>query len=149
MAELHGREARLRLGGGEKALAKRKEQGKLTARERLELLFDPGSFVEIDLHVRHRGTELGMDQRETPADGVITGFGTVDGRTVYAFSQDFTVMGGSLGEMHAQKIVKVQQMAMKAGCPIVGIQDSGGARIQEHIDASERLRPDLLSQHPR
>ncbi len=135
MAELQAREARLRLGGGAQALAKRKEQGKLTARERLELLFDPGSFVEIDLHVRHRGTELGMDQRETPADGVITGFGTVDGRTVYAFSQDFTVMGGSLGEMHARKIVKVQQMAMKAGCPIVGIQDSGGARIQEHIDA--------------
>nr|PZN73837.1 MAG: methylmalonyl-CoA carboxyltransferase [Bacillota bacterium] len=135
VAELQAREARLRLGGGAQALAKRKEQGKLTARERLELLFDPGSFVEIDLHVRHRGTELGMDQRETPADGVITGFGTVDGRTVYAFSQDFTVMGGSLGEMHARKIVKVQQMAMKAGCPIVGIQDSGGARIQEHIDA--------------
>jgi len=135
VAELGAREARLRLGGGEKALAKRKEQGRLTARERLDLLFDSGSFVEIDLHVRHRGTELGMAERETPAEGVVTGFGTIDGRTVYAFSQDFTVMGGSLGEMHARKIVKVQEMALKAGCPIVGIQDSGGARIQEHIDA--------------
>jgi len=133
--QLAEREARLRLGGGEKAIAKRHEQGKLTARERLALLFDPGSFTEIDLHVRHRGTEMGMPQRENPAEGVVTGFGTIDGRTVYAFSQDFTVMGGSLGEMHAEKIIKVQRLALKAGCPIIGIQDSGGARIQEHIDS--------------
>lgn len=133
--QLAQREARLKLGGGEKAIAKRHDQGKLTARERLELLFDPGSFTETDLHVRHRGTELGMPSRETPAEGVVTGFGTVDGRTVYAFSQDFTVMGGSLGEMHAEKIIKIQRLALKAGCPLIGIQDSGGARIQEHIDS--------------
>lgn len=128
-------EARLRLGGGEKAIAKRHEQGKLTARERLALLFDPGSFTEMDLYVRHRGTEMGMTERQNPAEGVVTGFGTIEGRTVYAFSQDFTVMGGSLGEMHAEKIIKVQKLALKAGCPIIGIQDSGGARIQEHIDS--------------
>ncbi len=139
MEELVGKladeQARLRLGGGEKAIAKRHEQGKLTARERLDLLFDPGTFTEIDLFVKHRGTELGMPGRENPAEGVVTGFGKVDGRTVYAFSQDFTVMGGSLGEMHAEKIIKVQRLALKAGCPIIGLQDSGGARIQEHIDS--------------
>lgn len=133
--KLAEKEARLKLGGGEKAIAKRHAKGKLTARERLELFFDPGTFTEIDLHVRHRGIELGMAERETPAEGVLTGFGKVDGRTVYAFSQDFTVMGGSLGEMHAEKIIKVQQMALKAGCPLIGLQDSGGARIQEGIDS--------------
>ena len=133
--QLAEREAKLKLGGGEEAIAKRHAKGQLTARERIELLFDPGTFVEIDLHVRHRGTEFGMDKRETPAEGVITGFGKIDGRTVFAFSQDFTVMGGTLGEMHASKIVKVQEMALKAGCPLVGIQDSGGARIQEAVDA--------------
>lgn len=133
--QLAEREAKLKLGGGEEAIAKRHAKGQLTARERIELLFDPGTFVEIDLHVRHRATEFGMDKRETPAEGVITGFGKIDGRTVFAFSQDFTVMGGSLGEMHAAKIVKVQEMALKAGCPLVGIQDSGGARIQEAVDA--------------
>lgn len=127
--------ARLRLGGGEKAMAKRREQGKLTARERLELLFDPGTFTEIDLFVKHRGTELGMQGRDVAAEGVVTGFGRVDGRTLYAFSQDFTVMGGSLGEMHAEKIIKLQKLALRAGCPIIAIQDSGGARIQEGIDA--------------
>jgi len=133
--QLADKQAQLRLGGGEKALAKRKEQGKLTARERLDLLFDPGTFTETDLFVKHRGTELGMASKETPAEGVVTGFGKVDGRTVFAFSQDFTVMGGSLGEMHAQKIVKLQSMALKAGAPIICIQDSGGARINEHVDA--------------
>jgi methylmalonyl-CoA decarboxylase subunit alpha len=132
---LAGKQDQLRLGGGDKAIAKRHEQGKLTARERLELLFDPGTFTETDLFMKHRGTELGMPGRETPAEGVVTGFGKVDGRTVYAFSQDFTVMGGSLGEMHAEKIIKLQKMALKAGCPIIGLQDSGGARIQEHIDS--------------
>lgn len=127
--------ARLRLGGGEKALAKRNEQGKLTARQRLDLLFDSGTFTEIDLFVKHRGIELGMTGRDVQGEGVVTGFGKIDGRTVYAFSQDFTVMGGSLGEMHAQKIIKVQKLALKAGCPIIALQDSGGARIQEGIDA--------------
>ncbi|HWI61191.1 MAG TPA: acyl-CoA carboxylase subunit beta [Symbiobacteriaceae bacterium] len=133
--QLAEKKSRLELGGGEKALAKRREQGKLTARERLELLFDPGTFTETDLFVKHRGTELGMQSKETPAEGVVTGFGKVDGRTVFAFSQDFTVMGGSLGEMHAQKIVKLQRLALKAGAPIIGIQDSGGARINEHVDS--------------
>jgi acetyl-CoA carboxylase carboxyltransferase component len=133
--QLAEQQARLQLGGGEKAIAKRHEQGKLTARERLALLFDPGTFTETDLFVKHRGTELGMTGRETAAEGVVTGFGRVDGRTVYAFSQDFTVMGGSLGEMHAEKIIKLQKMALKAGCPIIALQDSGGARIQEGIDS--------------
>jgi methylmalonyl-CoA decarboxylase subunit alpha len=133
--QLAEKEARLKLGGGEKAIAKRHDQGKLTARERLELLFDPGTFTELDLHVKHRGTEMGMPSRENAGEGVVTGFGKVNGRTVFAFSQDFTVMGGSLGEMHAGKIIKVQEMALKAGCPIIGIEDSGGARIQEHIDS--------------
>lgn len=135
VTKLAEQKARLELGGGEKAIAKRHEQGRLTARERLELLFDAGSFTEIDLFVKHRGIELGMPARENPAEGVVTGFGKVEGRTVYAFSQDFTVMGGSLGEMHAEKIIKVQRLAMKAGCPIVGLEDSGGARIQEGIDS--------------
>nr|WP_264844771.1 carboxyl transferase domain-containing protein [Caldinitratiruptor microaerophilus] len=126
---------RLRQGGGEKAIQKRREQGKLTARERLELLFDPGTFTEIDLFVKHRGTEFGLDRKEIPADGVVTGWGLVDGRTVFAYSQDFTVQGGSLGEKHADKIVKVLEMALKAGAPFVGINDSGGARIQEGVDA--------------
>jgi acetyl-CoA carboxylase carboxyltransferase component len=135
VASLAAQTARLMQGGGEKATAKRHEQGKLTARERLTLLFDPGTFTETDLFVQHRATELGMAGREVPADGVITGFGQVDGRLVYAFAQDFTVMGGSLGEMHAQKIVKLQKLALKAGAPLIAIQDSGGARIQEGIDA--------------
>lgn len=135
MAQLAAETERLRLGGGPKAIEKRHAQGKLTARERLALLFDPGTFTETDLFVRHRGTEFGLEGKELPADGVVTGFGQVDGRTVYAFSQDFTVAGGSLGEMHANKIVKVMEMAMKAGAPVVGINDSGGARIQEGIDA--------------
>jgi acetyl-CoA carboxylase carboxyltransferase component len=135
VAGLAAQTARLMQGGGEKATAKRHEQGKLTARERLTLLFDPGTFTETDLFVQHRATELGMAGREVPADGVITGFGQVDGRLVYAFAQDFTVMGGSLGEMHAQKIVKLQKLALKAGAPLIAIQDSGGARIQEGIDA--------------
>jgi len=133
--QLADKKARLELGGGEKAIAKRHEQGKLTARERLALLFDPGTFTETDLFVKHRGTELGMPSKETPAEGVVTGFGKVNGRTVYAFSQDFTVMGGSLGEMHAEKIIKIQRLALKAGAPIIGIQDSGGARINEHVDS--------------
>ena len=133
--QLAEREAKLKLGGGEKKIAQRHEKGQLSARERLELLFDPGTFTEIDLHVRQRGTEFGIDKKEIPGDGVVTGYGKVDGRTVFAFSQDFTVMGGSLGEKHADKIVKVQEMALKAGAPLIGIQDSGGARIQEGVDS--------------
>lgn len=132
---LAAEKARLQLGGGEAAIAKRHEQGKLSARERLALLFDPGSFQEIDLFVKHRGTEFGLAGREVPADGVVTGFGLVEGRTVYAYSQDFTVLGGSLGEKHADKIIKVLDLALKCGAPVVGINDSGGARIQEGVDA--------------
>ncbi len=126
---------RLRQMGGEKAIAKRHEQGKLTARERLALFFDPDTFTEVDLFVKHQCTEFGLGKKEIPADGVVTGWGQVNGRTVYAFAQDFTVQGGSLGLSHARKICKVMDMAMKAGAPFVGINDSGGARIQEGIDA--------------
>jgi methylmalonyl-CoA decarboxylase alpha subunit len=122
-------------GGGEKRIAKQHESGKLTARERLDLLFDEGTFVELDAFVKHRCTNFGMESVEAPAEGVVTGYGKVDGRLVYAYSQDFTVVGGSLGEMHAGKICKAMDNALKMGAPIVGINDSGGARIQEAVDA--------------
>lgn len=132
---LEEREARVRAMGGEKEIQKQHAGGKLTARERLELLFDRGTFQEMDLFVRHRCTNFGMQEVEIPADGVITGFGKVGGRTVFAFSQDFTSRAGTLGEMHAQKICKVMDLALKNGTPIVGFNDSGGARIQEGVDA--------------
>src|SRR5574344_597032 len=125
----------LQLGGGEKAVAKQHEAGKLTARERIAALLDEGSFVELDRFVHHRCTNFGQEKKDLPGEGVTTGYGTVDGRLVYVFAQDFTVEGGSLGEMHANKIVKVQRLALKMGAPIVGMNDSGGARIQEAIDA--------------
>ncbi|MCB9477892.1 MAG: methylmalonyl-CoA carboxyltransferase [Deltaproteobacteria bacterium] len=121
--------------GGEKRVAAQKERGKLTARERMHLLFDDGHFTELDAFVKHRATFFGMADKDIPAEGVVTGFGRVNGRTVYAFAQDFTSQGGSLGEMHAKKITKVQDLALKTGCPIVGFNDSGGARIQEGVDA--------------
>jgi len=121
--------------GGEKAVAKHKEKGKMTARERLNMLFDPGTFREVDMFVEHRCTNFGMDNVEIPSDGVITGHGLVEGRPVFAFSQDFTSRAGSLGEMHSKKICKVMDLALKAGIPFVGINDSGGARIQEAVDA--------------
>jgi acetyl-CoA carboxylase carboxyltransferase component len=114
---------------------KQHESGKLTARERLDLLFDSGSFHEVDLFVQHRATLFGMDKVVIPAEGVITGYGMVNGRLVCAFSQDFTSMGGTLGEMHAKKVCKIMDLAMRAGVPIVGFNDSGGARIQEGVDA--------------
>ncbi|HEY8363354.1 MAG TPA: carboxyl transferase domain-containing protein [Tissierellaceae bacterium] len=126
---------KIELGGGEEKIAKQHESGKLTARERLNLLFDEGSFVELDKFVEHRCTNFGMEKVKAPADGVVTGYGTVNGRLVFAYAQDFTVLGGSLGEMHAAKICKVQEMALKMGAPIVGFNDSGGARIQEGVDA--------------
>ena len=118
-----------------KRAAKQHEKGKLSARERLNLLLDPNSFVEFDAFVKHRCDNFGMDKVEIPADGVVTGYGTVEGRPIFVFSQDFTVTGGSLGEAHAQKIVKMQEMAVKMGVPVVGINDSGGARIQEGVDS--------------
>jgi acetyl-CoA carboxylase carboxyltransferase component len=121
--------------GGEKAVAAQREKGKLTARERLDLLFDKGTFREIDMFVNHRCVNFEMEKVDIPADGVITGHSLVDGRPVFAFSQDFTARAGSLGEMHAKKICKVMDLALKAGVPFVGINDSGGARIQEGVDA--------------
>lgn len=133
--ELLEKKARMREMGGEKAVAKQKEKGKLTARERLEHLFDPGTFREIDVFVKHRCVNFGMDKVDIPSDGVITGHGRVDGRPVFAFAQDFTARAGTLGEMHAAKICKIMDLAMKAGTPVVGFNDSGGARIQEGVDA--------------
>ena len=135
IADLLQKEAKVRQMGGEKAVEKQKAGGKLTARERLDLLFDPGTFRELDMFVQHRCDNFGMEKIEIPSDGVVTGHGMVDGRPVFAFSQDFTSRGGSLGEMHAAKICKVMDMALKSGVPLVGIQDSGGARIQEGVDA--------------
>ena len=124
-----------RLGGGLKRIEKQHAKGKLTARERLALLLDEGSFQELDMFVTHRATEFGMAERKFLGDGVVTGYGTVDGRPVYVFAQDFTVLGGSLGEAHAAKICKVMDLAMKNGAPLIGINDSGGARIQEGVAA--------------
>ncbi len=132
---MRAREKKIELGGGAKALEKVKATGRLTARERLGRLFDEGTFVELDKFVEHRCVNFGMDQTEVPGEGVVTGYGMVNGRTVFAFAQDFSTMGGSLGEMHAAKIVKCQERAMSAGAPIVGLNDSGGARIQEAVDS--------------
>jgi len=121
--------------GGPDRIKKQHDSGKLTARERLNLLFDPGSFRETDMFVRHRCTLFGMDKVHIPSEGVVTGYGTVNGRKVCAFAQDFTATGGTLGEMHAKKICKVMDLAMKIGCPLIGLNDSGGARIQEGVDA--------------
>ncbi len=127
----------LRQMGGAKAVARQRDGGKLTARERLDVLFDPGTFQEVQLFVKHRATLFGMEKKEIAADGVITGFGKVNGRTVFAASQDFTSAGGTLGEMHAKKIWKVMDMALAAQKPFVAINDSGGARIQEGVPSLE------------
>src|SRR5437773_1542630 len=131
--ELRRRKALAKLGGGKERTDAQRAKGKRTARERVELLLDPGSFVEMDAFVEHRTTEFGMDQKRIAGDGVVTGHGTIDGRTVFVFSQDFPVFGGSLGEMHANKIVKIMDMAMKVGAPVFGLNDSAGARIQEGV----------------
>ncbi|MEL7607853.1 acyl-CoA carboxylase subunit beta [Sedimentibacter saalensis] len=133
--ELRELNEKIKLGGGQKAIDKQHESGKLTARERILKLLDEGSFSEIDAFVEHRCVNFGMDKKKYPGEGVVSGYGTVDGRLVYIYAQDFTVIGGSLGEMHAAKIVKTQEMALKVGAPIIGINDSGGARIQEGVDA--------------
>ncbi|HHW02771.1 MAG TPA: methylmalonyl-CoA carboxyltransferase [Thermoanaerobacterales bacterium] len=122
-------------GGGEKRIKKQHESGKLTARERIQKLLDEESFVEIDAFVEHRCIQFDMTETKAPGEGVVTGYGTINGRLVFVFAQDFTVIGGSLGEMHAAKIVKVMDMAMKMGAPLIGLNDSGGARIQEGVDA--------------
>ncbi len=133
--ELKSKEQAIMGMGGEKALEKRKEKGKLNARERLDILFDAGTFRELDMFVTHRCTNFGMEEIDIPADGVITGHGKINGRVAFAYAQDFTARAGSLGEMQAKKICKVMDMAMKSGVPIIGMNDSGGARIQEGIDA--------------
>ena len=123
------------LAGGVKRIKKIHDRGSLTARERLELLFDEGTFAELDQLKAHRCVEFGMDKLHIPGDGIVTGHGYVNGKLVYAFSQDFTVFGGSLSETHAQKMVKVMHMAMRVGAPVIGLNDSGGARIQEGVDS--------------
>ena len=133
--ELTEREAKVQEMGGRDGVQKQKESGKLTARERLNALFDPGTFREMDAFVKHRCEYFDMPTTEIPADGVITGFGKVGGRSVFAFAQDFTSRAGTLGEMHAEKICKIMDTAMRAGSPVVGFCDSGGARIQEGVDA--------------
>ncbi|GJD59409.1 acyl-CoA carboxylase subunit beta [Methylobacterium dankookense] len=135
LEKLEQRRSQARLGGGEKRVEAQHKRGKLTARERIELLLDHGSFEEFDMFVQHRSTDFGMESQKVPGDGVITGWGTVNGRTVFLFSKDFTVFGGSLSETHAAKIVKVQDMALKMRAPIIGIFDAGGARIQEGVAA--------------
>jgi len=130
---LRERKERALLGGGQQRIDDQHRKGKLTARERLAILLDEGSFEEVDMLVEHRSFDFGLEQQRYPGDGVVTGTGTIDGRVVCVFSQDFTVFGGSLSEAHAEKIGKVMDMAMKVGCPIIGLNDSGGARIQEGV----------------
>ncbi|AWK88725.1 acyl-CoA carboxylase subunit beta [Azospirillum thermophilum] len=133
LAKLESMRAAARLGGGEKRIASQHSKGKLTARERIELFLDEGSFEEFDMFVQHRCTDFGMEDQKVPGDGVVTGHGTVNGRLVFVFSQDFTVFGGSLSEAHAEKICKIMDQAMKVGAPVIGLNDSGGARIQEGV----------------
>ena len=122
-----------RLGGGQKRIDAQHKKGKLTARERIELLLDDGTFEEWDMFVEHRCTDFGMQDNKVPGDGVVTGYGMINGRLVFVFSQDFTVFGGALSETHAEKICKVMDQAMKVGAPVIGLNDSGGARIQEGV----------------
>ncbi len=132
---LEQRRADARLGGGQRRIDTQHSKGKLTARERLDVLLDPDSFEEYDMFVTHRSTDFGMEKQVIPGDGVVTGWGTINGRMVYVFSQDFTVFGGSLSETHAQKICKVMDLAVQNGAPVIGLNDSGGARIQEGVAA--------------
>ena len=127
--------AQARLGGGQERIEKQHEQGRMTARERIDLLLDPGSFEEFDMFKTHRCRDFGMEETGLPGDGVVTGHGTIDGRIVYVFAQDFTVLGGSLSETFAEKICKIMDLAMKNGAPVIGFNDSGGARIQEGIES--------------
>ncbi|MGB0658109.1 MAG: acyl-CoA carboxylase subunit beta, partial [Gammaproteobacteria bacterium] len=131
--ELEKRKAAAKLGGGEERIKKQHAKGKLTARERLEILLDDGSFQELDMFVEHRAVDFDMDKQKIPGDGVVTGYGKINGKLVYVFSQDFTVFGGSLSETHAEKICKVMDHAVRNGAPLIGLNDSGGARIQEGV----------------
>jgi len=135
IAEFEAKLKEIQQMGGSEQVAKQKGSGKLTARERLDLLFDSGTFVEVDAFVRHRAEHFGMSKREIPSDGVVTGYGLVNGRKVFSYAQDFTAQAGTLGEMHSTKICKIMDLALKVGAPVVGFNDSGGARIQEGVDA--------------
>ncbi|MFM7029000.1 MAG: acyl-CoA carboxylase subunit beta [Chakrabartia sp.] len=133
IAELEKRRAAARMGGGQKRIDAQHAKGRLTARERLSVLLDEGSFEELDMYVEHNCVDFGMEETKIPGDGVVTGSGTINGRLVYVYSQDFTVFGGSLSERHAQKICKIMEMALKVGAPVIGLNDSGGARLQEGV----------------
>src|SRR5476651_2823724 len=133
LEELERRRAEARAGGGPRRIDRQHAKGKLTARERLDVLLDEGSFEEWDMFVEHRSADFGMAEQKIPGDGVITGYGKINGRLVFVFSQDFTVFGGSLSEAHAEKISKVMDKAMQVGAPLIGLNDSGGARIQEGV----------------
>jgi propionyl-CoA carboxylase beta chain len=133
LRQLEEKRAAARIGGGEKRIAAQHGKGKLTARERLDVLLDPNSFEEWDMYVEHRSSDFGMAEQKIPGDGVVTGYGTINGRLVFVFSQDFTVFGGSLSEAHAEKICKIMDQAMRVGAPVIGLNDSGGARIQEGV----------------
>ena len=133
LEELHQLREQALLGGGKQRIESQHKKGKLTARERIDLLLDPGSFQELDMFATHRTTDFGLADQKVLGDGVVTGYGKIDGRLVYVFSQDFTVFGGSLSEAHAEKICKVMDLAMKNGAPVIGLNDSGGARIQEGV----------------
>ncbi|HEX3311643.1 MAG TPA: carboxyl transferase domain-containing protein, partial [Streptosporangiaceae bacterium] len=135
LADLERRRHEAVHAGSEQAVAKQHDRGKKTARERIAMLLDPGSFTEFDELARHRAHDFGIEATRPYGDGVVTGYGTVDGRPVCVFSQDFTVFGGSLGEVYGEKIVKIMDHALKTGCPIIGINDGGGARIQEGVVA--------------
>ncbi|HEY75127.1 MAG TPA: acyl-CoA carboxylase subunit beta [Thermoflexia bacterium] len=135
LARLEEMEAKAREGGGPERIEKQHARGKMTARERLDALLDPGTFVELDAFATHRATEFGMERKRPLGDGVVTGWGEIDGRLVYVFAQDFTVLGGSVGEAHGRKICKVLDLALQNGAPVIGLNDSGGARIQEGVDA--------------
>ncbi|MEQ9245330.1 MAG: carboxyl transferase domain-containing protein, partial [Nitratireductor sp.] len=135
LLELERRRAAAREGGGQRRIDAQHAKGKLTARERIETFLDEGTFEEFDMFVEHRSTDFGMEKTRISGDGVVTGWGTVNGRTVFVFAKDFTVFGGSLSEAHAEKVVKVQEMALKNRAPIIGFYDAGGARIQEGVAA--------------
>src|SRR6267154_1229592 len=133
LARMEEKRQAARAGGGERRVKAQHAKGKLTARERLELLLDPDSFEEWDMFVEHRSHDFGMAEQKVPGDGVVTGYGTVNGKLVFVFSQDFTVFGGSLSEAHAEKICKIMDQAMNVGAPVIGLNDSGGARIQDGV----------------
>ena len=133
LKELEERREKIKQGGGPKLQEKQRAQGKMTARERIDYLLDPGSFVEFDLFARHIGADYGLDKAEVPTDGVITGHGKIDGRDVFVYSEDFTVIAGTYGERHGKKICKTVDLARKMGAPVIGINDSGGARVTEEM----------------